>query len=59
MRNRIANLAVMVLEKMGALTKEECRAFGGEGSLRRIRICRKWRWHTDSHAYEWTDASGW
>ena len=56
MKRWIATLAILTLDKMGALTKQECRAFGGDGLDRGrpiFRVCTKWRWHTDSHTYDW------
>lgn len=50
----VTSLAVITLDRIGALTKEQCRAFGGM-NLNMIRVCTKWRWHTDSHSYEWRE----
>lgn len=55
MKRILSNLAVRVLDWVGALHGEQCRAYGGLGEDRRVRLCCKWRWHTDSHAYEWED----
>lgn len=54
----LENLAVWYLERRGVLTHDPCGAFGGWG-VHSIRICTKWRYHTDSHAYEWKTVNPW
>lgn len=58
----LEDLAVRFLERRGALTKDRCGSFGGakqHTTMPVVRVCTKWRYHTDSHAYEWETVDPW
>lgn len=61
-RDWLTQRALWWLDRVSALTYESCNAYGGAMTHRmrygdleadRVRLCKKRRWHTDSHAYEW------
>lgn len=50
----LENLAVWYLERRGALTQDLCHSWGGPYERDgQVRLCEKWRYHTDSHRYGW------
>lgn len=51
-------LAVWWLERRGAVDRFPCRAYGGVMADGSVRLCDKWRWHTDSHTYEISRSAG-
>ncbi len=40
------------VERRGMLGQFPCRSYGGSLGDGRVRLCSKWRWHTDSHAFD-------
>lgn len=54
----LENLAVWYLERRGALTQDLCLSLCGTRPDE-VRVCTKWRYHTDSHTYEWKAAELW
>lgn len=56
MKLRFISLLIRLLDRMDALHRAPCLAFGGYSGIRdQIRLCNKHRWHTDSHAFDWVN----
>lgn len=57
---RLLNLILFwALEKAEFHTRELCWKYGGTRADGKVRVCEKSRWHTDSHAFNWTEGNLW